>query len=114
MYNHVTIPGGVEREQEKIRNCFYGWPGDGGMLHGCIAAVGVTVRNPTSYGIAFCKTSYFPVDDVTFDYTTWNPIPLNLDGVHFDGLCHHGKISNLRGTCFDDIVISDVFAAQST
>jgi len=82
------------------------------MLHGCIAAVGVTVRNPTSYGIAFCKTSYFPVDDVTFDYTTWNPIPLNLDGVHFDGHCHHGKISNLRGTCFDDIVISDVFAAK--
>ena len=65
---------------------------------------GVTVRNPTTYGIAFCKTSYFLVDDVTFDYTTWNPIPLNLDGVHFDGLCHHGKISNLRGTCFDDLV----------
>ena len=65
---------------------------------------GVTVRNPTSYGIAFCKTSYFLVDDVTFDYTTWNPIPLNLDGVHFDGHCHHGKISNLRGTCFDDLV----------
>ena len=65
---------------------------------------GVTVRNPTSYGMAFCKTSYFLVDDVSFDYTTWNPIPLNLDGVHFDGHCHHGKISNLRGTCFDDLV----------
>ena len=65
---------------------------------------GVTVRNPTSYGIAFCKTSYFLVDDVTFDYTTWNPIPLNLDGVHFDGHCHHGKISNLRGTCLDVLV----------
>ena len=65
---------------------------------------GVTLRNPTSYGIAFCKTSCFLVDDVTFDYTTWNPIPLNLDGVHFDGHCHHGKVSNLRGTCFDDLV----------
>lgn len=65
---------------------------------------GVTVRNPTTYGMAFCKISYFLVDDVSFDYTTWNPIPLNLDGVHFDGYCHHGKISNLRGTCFDDLV----------
>ena len=69
-----------------------------------ITVRGLTVRNPTTYGMAFCKTSYFLVDDITFDYTTWNPIPLNLDGVHFDGHCHHGKVSNLRGTCFDDLV----------
>ena len=25
-----------------------------------------------------------------------------MDGVHFDGWCHHGRIANLRGTCFDD------------
>lgn len=65
---------------------------------------GLTIRNPTTYGIEFSKVSYFLVDDITFDYTTWNPIPLNLDGVHFDGGCHHGKISNLRGTTFDDLV----------
>ena len=76
---------------------------------------GLTVRNPTIYGIAFCKTSYFYLDDISFDYTTWNPIRLNLDGVHFDGHCHHGKISNLRGTCFDDLVAlnaNDVQCAQ--
>ena len=76
---------------------------------------GLTVRNPTMYGIAFCKTSYFYIDDVTFDYTTWNPLRLNLDGVHFDGCCHHGKISNLRGTCYDDLVAlnaNDVQCAQ--
>ena len=44
------------------------------------------------------------VDDLTFDYTTCNPIFLNMDGVHLDGWCHHGKISNLRGMCFDDMV----------
>ena len=65
---------------------------------------GLTIRNPTSYGLAFCRTSYFLVDDLTFDYTTCNPIFLNMDGVHLDGWCHHGKISNLRGTCFDDMV----------
>lgn len=65
---------------------------------------GVTVRNPTSYGMAFCHTSYFLVDDVVFDYRTCNPIFLNMDGVHLDGWCHHGRISNLRGTCYDDLV----------
>lgn len=69
-----------------------------------ITVKGVTVRNPTTYGMAFCKTSYFRVDDITFDYRSWNPVALNLDGVHFDGCCHHGRISNLRGTCFDDLV----------
>lgn len=80
-----------------------------------ITVRGLTVRNPTLYGIAFCKTSYFYIDDVSFDYTTWNPIRLNLDGVHFDGHCHHGKISNLRGTCYDDLVAlnaNDVQCAQ--
>ena len=65
---------------------------------------GVTVRNPVNYGIEFGHVSRFLVDDISFDYKTWNPIPLNMDGVHFDGFCHHGKVSNLRGTCFDDLV----------
>lgn len=65
---------------------------------------GVTVRNPVTYGIEFGKASYVTVDDVTFDYRTWNPVPLNLDGVHLDGFCHHFRITNLRGTCFDDMV----------
>lgn len=63
---------------------------------------GLTIRNPTSYGLAFCRMSYFLVDDLTFDYTTCNPIFLNMD-VHLDSWCTR-KISNLRGTCFDDMV----------
>ena len=65
---------------------------------------GVTVRNPVSYGIAFGHAAYVVVEDVAFDYNAWNPIPLNMDGVHFDGCCHHLRIANLRGTCFDDMV----------
>ena len=65
---------------------------------------GLTIRNPTSYGIAFCRASYLAVDDVTFDYVTCNPIFLNMDGVHLDGWCHHVRITNLRGTCYDDLV----------
>lgn len=65
---------------------------------------GLTVRNPVSYGIAFGHAAYVVVEDIAFDYKTWNPIPLNMDGVHFDGCCHHLRVSNLRGTCFDDMV----------
>ena len=64
----------------------------------------LTIRNPTSYGLALCKASYFLVNDISFDYSTWNPIALNMDGVHCDGFCHHGRITALRGTCFDDMV----------
>ncbi len=65
---------------------------------------GVTIRNPVSYGIAFGYAAYVVVEDVAFDYASWNPIPLNMDGVHFDGCCHHLRVANLRGTCFDDMV----------
>lgn len=65
---------------------------------------GLTLRNPTTYGIQMTRTSYFIVDDISLDYTTWNPSPLNLDGIHLDGGCHHGRISNVRGTALDDMV----------
>lgn len=65
---------------------------------------GVTVRNPVTYAIQFCRSSYFLIDDIEFDFTSWNPAPANMDGVHLDGGCHHGKISNLRGCCYDDLV----------
>ena len=65
---------------------------------------GVTIRNPGTYAIQFCKLSYFVINDVEFDFTTWNPFKANMDGIHLDGFCHHGKISNVRGTCFDDMV----------
>jgi len=69
-----------------------------------LAVRGVTLMNPTTYAIQLTRTSHFVVDDVTFDFRTWNPIRLNMDGVHLDGGCHHGRISNLRGTCYDDMV----------
>lgn len=65
---------------------------------------GLTIRNPVNYGAEFGHVSYVTVDDITFDYKTWNPSRLNMDGVHFDGHSHHLRISNLRGTCFDDMV----------
>ena len=65
---------------------------------------GVTFRNPVTFGCQLTKTSLFSIEDITFDYRTWNPVPLNMDGIHLDGGNHHGRIANLRGTCYDDMV----------
>ena len=65
---------------------------------------GVTVRNPVNYGIEFGHVSYVTADDITFDYRQGNPKLLNMDGLHFDGFCHHLRITNVRGTCYDDMI----------
>lgn len=65
---------------------------------------GVTFRNPTTYSCQLTRVSHFTVEDISFDFDKWNPKPLNMDGIHLDGGCHHGRIANLRGTCFDDMV----------
>ena len=65
---------------------------------------GLTFRNPTTYSCQLTKVNHFSVQDISFDFDTWNPIRLNMDGIHLDGGCHHGRIVNLRGTAFDDMV----------
>lgn len=75
---------------------------------------GITIRNPVTYAFQICKVSHFSIDGVTLDYTTENPIKGNMDGIHLDGGCHHGRIANIRGTCWDDLVAlnaNDVFCA---
>lgn len=69
-----------------------------------LKASGLTIRNPGTYGFQMCKVSYFTVEDVALDYRTWNPQPVNLDGIHLDGGCHHGRIANIRGMAYDDMV----------
>lgn len=65
---------------------------------------GVTIRNPVTYGCAFASASHVTVRDITFDYSTWNPQRINMDGIHLDGHCRHFRIANIRGTCFDDMI----------
>ena len=75
---------------------------------------GVTLRNPVTYALQLCRVRHFSVDGVTLDYTTENPIKGNMDGVHLDGGCHHGRIAHVRGTCWDDMVAlnaNDTFCA---
>ena len=65
---------------------------------------GITIRNPVTYAFQMCCVSHFLVENVTFDFTTENPIKGNMDGIHLDGFCSHGRIAHLRGTCWDDMV----------
>ena len=69
-----------------------------------LAVRGVTFANPVTYSCQLTRTTNFTVEDITFDFTKWNPKPINMDGIHLDGGCRHGRIANLRGRCFDDMV----------
>ena len=69
-----------------------------------LALRGVTFCNPVTYSCQLVRVSNFVVEDIAFDFTKWNPLPINMDGIHLDGGCHHGRILNLRGNCWDDMV----------
>lgn len=92
-------------EQSKVYEP-HGYTGDGMLFYAVknLKVSNITLRNPVHYGITFDRVSYFTVDDVTFDYHTCNPLFINMDGVHFNGNCHFGRITNLKGRCYDDLV----------
>ncbi len=106
----------LDEEKERIQETTVRWPGNrhspGYFFGVCFRFFnvedfvlrGVTIRNPTTYGIQLWKVRGFLVDDVEFDYQWANPGKGNMDGLHLDGFCRNGKISNLRGICFDDFV----------
>ena len=65
---------------------------------------GITFRNPVWYNCQLRCVSHFTVEDITFVQDKWNPKPINMDGINIQGGSHHGRVANLRGTCFDDMV----------
>jgi hypothetical protein len=64
----------------------------------------VTFRDPVTFCTQFARMRYFTIEDITFDFRHWNPLPINMDGIHLDGHCQFGKISNLRGATNDDLI----------
>lgn len=61
----------------------------------------LTIKNPVCFGVLMDTVSYFTVDNVCFDYNGLNG---SMDGVHICGNCHYGQITNLQGTCYDDLL----------
>ena len=64
----------------------------------------VVMKNPVSYAVKCAKLTNFTFNHITFDFNEGNPSPDNMDGLHFDGFCRNGKISDLKGTCYDDLI----------
>ena len=50
-----------------------------------LALRGVTFCNPVTYSCQLVRVSNFTVEDIAFDFTKWNPLPNNMDGIHLDG-----------------------------
>lgn len=64
----------------------------------------LTIKDPVNFAVTLDTVSYFTVDNIVFDYNLGNPLPLNMDGIHLCGNCRFGRITNLQGTCYDDLV----------
>lgn len=64
----------------------------------------MTIRNPASFSVALSDIDGFLVENLRFEQTTWNPVPLCMDGIHVNGNCHRGIIRNLTGKTYDDMV----------
>ncbi len=65
---------------------------------------GLIFKDPVTFCVQLALVRDFTVDDVTFDFNLGNPIPCNMDGIHVDGGCRFGRIANLKGTTYDDLV----------
>lgn len=57
-----------------------------------------------SYAAKFTYLTNFTIRHVTFDFNEGNPSPDNMDGLHFDGYCRNGSISDVKGACYDDLL----------
>ena len=64
----------------------------------------LTLKDPINFAVNMDTVSYFNIHDITFDYNDGNRYQSNMDGLHIDGHSHHGRITGLFGTCYDDIV----------
>ncbi len=64
----------------------------------------LTLKNPVTFGVTMDIISDFLVENINFDYTVGNPMTINMDGIHLNGMCYNGVIRNLQGACFDDLV----------
>ncbi|MDR0814616.1 MAG: hypothetical protein LBN37_02565 [Bacteroidales bacterium] len=61
----------------------------------------LTVKDPEKFGIHIAACCQFTVNDITFDY---NAKEYNMDGVHLQGGCRFGRVTNLKGNTYDDMV----------
>jgi len=64
----------------------------------------MTLKDVITFAVTLDTVSYFTVDNMEFDFNYGNPFACNMDGIHLNGNCHFGHITNLKGACYDDLV----------
>lgn len=64
----------------------------------------LTLKDPVNFAVTFDTVNDFYIHDIVFDFNDGNPYQSNMDGLHFNGNCHHGEIRLLKGACYDDTV----------
>lgn len=64
----------------------------------------LTLKDPVIFAVTLSYVEHFTVRGITFDFNYGNPNATNMDGIHLDGGCRFGKISDLKGACYDDLV----------
>ncbi|MFA6243962.1 MAG: glycosyl hydrolase family 28 protein [Candidatus Hydrogenedentales bacterium] len=62
---------------------------------------GLTLKDPESFAVQLANLDRFDVRDIVFDYNMLRP---NMDGIHLNGNCRFGTITNLKGATNDDMV----------
>lgn len=112
---NIEVIGGIwdfnnmEQQQNPIvtRNYeIYGYGGFGFLFYHVrnLRISSITFKDPVTYAVIFDTVSYFTVDNVVFDFNYGNPHATNMDGIHLNGNCHFGRMTNLQGACYDDLV----------
>ena len=64
----------------------------------------VTIVNPVVYGVQMAYVENFTVKHIVFDYTEGSPKLWNMDGVHIEGGCKNGYMTDFKGACHDDLI----------
>ncbi len=64
----------------------------------------LTIKDPITFALTIDTVSYFTIENIIFDFNMGNPYPVNMDGIHVNGNCHFGKIRNIKGATYDDLI----------
>ena len=112
--SHITITGGIWdfNNKNQAPNPLYETPdGDVELFHifyfdrvKHLHLSDLTLKDPVTFSTTFSYIEYFTVSNITFDFNYGNPIAMNMDGIHLNGGCRFGRITNLQGACYDDLV----------
>jgi len=114
MCENIEIKGGIWDFNNKgqLGNPIFTGERPGGYLGLCALFYNVknlhisdlTFKDPINFALTLDTVSFFNIDNITFDFNDGNPYQATMDGIHLNGNCHMGTISNLFGSCYDDTV----------